>query len=157
MTRGYFGIGIYHTKNPANVGTLWRSAANLGADLIFTVGRRYKQQSSDTVKAFKHIPLLHFADMDDLIAHVPHDCLLVGVEQDASAQSLPDFAHPERCIYLLGAEDHGLAADVAQRCHRLVEIPSDRCMNVAVAGSIVMYDRNTKRSVVRAPALAGVA
>jgi len=144
MTRGYFGIGIYHTKNGTNVGTLWRSAANMGAAFIFTVGRRYKQQSSDTVKAFKHIPLYHFADMDDLREHIPHDCMLVGVEQHPDSSSLPDFPHPERAIYLLGAEDNGLSPDAVRYCHRLVEIPSDRCMNVAVAGSIVMYDRASK-------------
>ena len=142
--RGYFGIGIYHTKNILNVGTLWRSASNLGADFIFTVGRRYKQQSSDTVKAFKHIPLFHYVDLEDMYAHIPHDCLLVGVEQHPSAILLKNFSHPERCIYLLGAEDNGLSTTVMQRCHCLVEIPSNHCMNVAVAGGIVMYDRVAK-------------
>lgn len=42
MKRGYFGIGIYHTKNVLNVGTLWRSAHNFGASFIFTVGMRYR-------------------------------------------------------------------------------------------------------------------
>lgn len=29
--RGYFEIGVYHPKTPMNVGTLWRSAYQLGA------------------------------------------------------------------------------------------------------------------------------
>lgn len=145
MTRGYFGIGIYHTKNVLNVGTLWRSAGCMGAAFIFTVGKRYKQQSSDTTKAFKHIPLYHYEDVDAFYASLPHDCMLVGVEQDQRSQALVSFAHPERAVYLLGAEDAGLPADVARRCHRLVEIDSTRCLNVAVAGSIVMYDRAAKR------------
>ena len=32
--RGYFGIGIFHGKTETNIGTLWRSAAILGADNI---------------------------------------------------------------------------------------------------------------------------
>lgn len=32
MKRGYYGIGIYHPKTTENVGTLWRSAHNFGAD-----------------------------------------------------------------------------------------------------------------------------
>lgn len=144
--RGYFGIGIEHTKSAVNVGTLWRSASNMGAVFMFTVGRRYRQQSSDTVKAFKHIPLFHYADLSDMYAHLPHDCMLVGVEITEDAQPLPDFAHPERAVYLLGAEDHGLSTEAVGRCHRIVVIPSIRCLNVAVAGSILMYDRNTKRA-----------
>lgn len=38
MKRGYFGIGVYHSKNADNIGTLWRSAAIFGADFIFTNG-----------------------------------------------------------------------------------------------------------------------
>lgn len=37
IKRGYFGIGIYNGKNTANIGTLWRSAAILGANFIFTI------------------------------------------------------------------------------------------------------------------------
>ncbi|MFK5282415.1 TrmH family RNA methyltransferase, partial [Lacticaseibacillus paracasei] len=48
--------------------------------------------------------------------------------------------------YLLGAEDHGLPDVVIQRCHRLVSLESVRTpsFNVAVAGSLVMYDRLIK-------------
>lgn len=38
--RGYFGIGIFHGKSSENLGTLWRSAAILGADFIFTIGKQ---------------------------------------------------------------------------------------------------------------------
>ena len=33
-TRGYYAIGIEHTKTAENVGTLWRSADLLGAAFI---------------------------------------------------------------------------------------------------------------------------
>ena len=42
--RGYFGIGIHHVKNEENIGMLWHSADILGADFIFTIGRRYNEQ-----------------------------------------------------------------------------------------------------------------
>ena len=35
MKRGFFGIGVENLKTKANLGTLWRSAINLGADFIF--------------------------------------------------------------------------------------------------------------------------
>jgi tRNA G18 (ribose-2'-O)-methylase SpoU len=139
--RGYFGIGIEGSKTPVNVGTLWRSAGILGASFIFTVGHRYPKQASDTIKAWRHIPLWTFADLDDLAAHVPMDCELIGVELDDRARLLRDFKHPERACYLLGAEDHGLSAAALHRCKRVVRLPGDYSLNVAVAGSIVVYDR----------------
>lgn len=142
-TRGFFGIGIYHCKTSENVGTLWRSALLFGASFIFTIGRRYKKQASDTTKATRHIPLYHYRDWDDFKAHVPYTAQMVMVEQGGT--SLPDFTHPQQAVYLLGAEDHGLPVSIT-RGRPVVEIPTrvPRSMNVATAGSIVMYDRLVK-------------
>lgn len=144
LDRGYFGVGIEHTKTEANVGTLWRTADLLGASFMFTVGRRYRRQASDTMKSWKHIPLFHFADLDDLWASLPLECRVVGVELDDRATPLCDYQHWERALYLLGAEDHGLTAEAIRRCHDLVVLPGRRSMNVAVAGSIALYDRYNK-------------
>ena len=144
MSRGYFGIGIEHTKTETNVGTLWRSADIMGAQFIFTIGRRYRKQASDTTKAWRHKPLYHFEDFDQFYKHMPLDCRLVGIEIDDAAESLHGYCHHERCIYLLGAEDHGLTNRALSSCHDLIVIPGSRCLNVAVAGSIVMYDRQCK-------------
>lgn len=143
--RGFYAIGIEHGKHSINMGTLWRSANILDAAYIFTVGRRFKRQASDTLKTWRHLPTFHYADMDDLYAHLPYNCLLVGVEMDPRATPLASFAHPERAVYLLGAEDHGLTREATERCHRLVVLPGEHSMNVSVAGSIVMYDRVTRR------------
>ena len=142
--RGYFGIGIFHGKTETNIGTLWRSAAILGADFIFTIGRRYKQQCSDTMKAPRHIPLYNYKDYDDFFAHVPYDCPVVAVELSDNNIPLKKYVHPERCIYLLGAEDYGLPESVLNRCRETVQLIGNYCMNVATAGSIVMYDRAVK-------------
>lgn len=143
-TRGYCGVGILGCKTAVNIGTLWRSAHILGADFIFTVGKRYKRQASDTTKAWKSIPLWHFDDIDDLLAHSPFDCRLVGVELDERANPLAAYKHPDRAIYLLGAEDKGLPEQVINRCHDLIVLPGDYSLNVATAGSIVLYDRSQR-------------
>lgn len=141
--RGFFAIGIWHPKTDANVGSLMRSASLFDAAFVFTVGRRYKRQASDTVNTPKQIPLFHFSDVGELVAHLPHSCPLVGVELDASARPLSGFMHTERAAYLLGAEDHGIAPAVLDRCHFLVQVecPSPESMNVACAGSILMHHR----------------
>ena len=144
--RGYFGIGIENTKTKTNIGTLWRSAYCLGASFIFVIGNRYKKQASDTVKAMKHIPMYHYDTFEQFYNTMPKDCILVGVEMHDSARNLKDYGHPERAIYLLGAEDIGLSKTAQSKCHSMIQFESKHCLNVSVAGSIIMYDRQTKQT-----------
>lgn len=139
--RGYFEIGIFNSKTPANLGTLWRSAFQLGAAGIFTIGHRYPKQATDTVKAWRDIPLRQFATFEEFNSARPYNCPLIGVEM--GGRSLGSFSHPERAIYLLGAEDYGLPARIINECQHVISIESLRTesFNVAVAGSLVMYSR----------------
>lgn len=139
--RGFFEIGVYHPKTEHNIGTLWRSAYQLGASGIFTIGKRYKKQSSDTYKTPRHIPLRHFETIDNFLAQRPHGARLVGVE--IGGLELGRYLHPKQAIYLLGAEDHGLPPYVIEKCNHIVTLEAVRMpsYNVAVAGSIVMYHR----------------
>jgi len=146
QTRGFFGIGVYHPKTEENIGTLWRHAYLYGADFIFTIGRRYRKQATDTPKTYRHIPLYHYETYEDFTVHLPFGARLVCVELDASAHALPATNHPDQAVYLLGAEDHGIPASILAG-HQVVQIPSLRSesMNVAVSGTMVMYDRFVKR------------
>lgn len=142
--RGYFGIGIQNGKTIQNIGTLWRSAKILGASFIFTIGKRYKKQASDTLKSHRHIPLYHYETFEEFFKTLPYGCQLVGVEIALRSALIKDFKHPSQCVYLLGAEDSGLTSEAIDKCHKIVQLPGDFCLNVSVAGSIVMYDRLIK-------------
>ena|SRR3990167_5044339 len=146
VARGFFGIGIENGKTIENVGTLWRTAQAFGVDFIFTIGGRYYRQNSDTTKAWKHLPLHEYGSVDDFFRSKPRDSEVVGIEIADGSVPLPRFQHPERAIYLLGAEDIGISSEARRQCSRLVVIPSSLCLNVAVAGSIVLYDRLAKAS-----------
>ena len=145
--RGFFAVGVYHPKTEANIGTLMRTAYLYDAAFVFTVGRRYVEQASDTPKVKNQIPLFHYNDIQDLIDHLPDGAPLVGVELDPRATYLDKFNHPPKAVYLLGAEDHGLPVEVTDKCHHLVILDSvkPQSMNVATAGSIVIYDRHIKK------------
>jgi len=143
-TRGFYGIGIVGSKTPLNVGTLWRSAGILGAAFMFTAGRRYPDQASDTIKAWRHTPYFEFADDEALFDAIPKGCWPIAVELDSRAKPLHSIVHPERACYILGAEDTGVPKRVLERCPLVVSIPGDYSLNVAVAGSIVLYDRVTR-------------
>lgn len=140
-----FAIGIDHPKSEVNIGTLWRSAFCFGASLIFTVGRRYERQASDTTQSWRHLPLMHFSTWDEYQQHAPFGWIPIGIEIGRSAIDLRLFSHPRSAVYILGAEDHGLTNESVTLCHQLVVIPTRYCLNVAVAGSIIMYDRHLKR------------
>ena len=157
--RGYCAIGIYRSKKPPNVGTLWRSAQQIqdaGCGLLFTIGARFPvearrnafracaeaRQNSDTMRATRHIPWVDFASVEEMRLQIPA-AVLVGVELDARATSLATFAHPQRAIYLLGSEDGGIPMRDRTLCDHLIQIPAGN-LNVAVAGSLVLYDRLLK-------------
>ncbi|MDN3651785.1 RNA methyltransferase [Thalassotalea ponticola] len=142
---GFFGIGVFNNKEQVNIGTLWRSAYIMGAAFIFTVDSKYKKHTSDVINTWQKIPLFHYRDMDDLIDHLPYDTRLVGVELDDRAVDIATYQHPCRCVYLLGNEQSGLPRDVIARCHQLIKLPGEYSLNVSVAGSIVLYDRQLKK------------
>lgn len=142
---GYFGVGVYHPKFGVNVGTLIRSAEAFGASFVFTVGRRYEPQSSDVTNATARIPLYHYKTIEELREFMPVGCPLVGIELTDEAVPLPKFEHYQREVLLAGAEDHGLPPKVLAACHKVISIPgASKCLNVATAGTIVMYDRYLK-------------
>src|SRR5210317_376966 len=145
LEQGYFGIGIQNGKTPENLGVLWRSAQNMGASFIFTIGNRYAKQACDTHKAVGAMPYFHYNTFDEFYEMLPKGAMLVGVELNPRSVPLETFKHPRRCVYLLGAEDHGLPKAAMEKSHHLVKFDTPKSINVAVAGSIVMYDRNMKK------------
>jgi tRNA G18 (ribose-2'-O)-methylase SpoU len=137
----YFEIGVFNPRNQANIGTLWRSAFQLGAAGIFTIGRPYHHQPSDTAQTSYHIPMRHFVTFDDFLAARPVGAVLVGIEM--GGHPLSTFQHPRRAIYLLGSEDSGLPERILAGCNTVItlEAVNHPSFNLAVTGSIVMYHR----------------
>lgn len=139
--RGFFAIGAEHISKQLNLGNLVRSGHAFGASFVFTVGAHYTalEARADTSKTPLHVPLYHWdapSDMD-----LPQGCQLVGVELAEAAVDLPSFRHPLRAAYILGPERGELSPEMLGRCDHIVRIPTAFCINVAMAGAIVMYDR----------------
>ncbi len=142
----YFGIGVYQPKTRENIGTLWRSALIMGASFIFVIEEKYKKQSSDVLKTWSKIPLFQHEHFDHFYSSLPYSCKLIGVELDKKAIPIQEYEHPPRAIYLLGSEQIGLPKAIKNKCHELVQLPGEMSLNVAVAGSIMIYDRVNKMS-----------
>ncbi len=155
---GYYGIGVMRPRNIKNIGTLWRSAHAMGAAFIFTIRDRFPQeaqrnlvgadpalgQPSDTGKAWQQIPYMTYTSIEALREALPL-CRVVGIELAEGAMDLPGYDHPDRAIYLLGSEIDGLTPPALAACDDVVSITTEGSLNVAVTGSLVLYDRLAKR------------
>lgn len=141
VAKGYFAIGAERMSKSRNLGNLMRSAHAFGASFTFTVGATYNaaEAYADTSKTQNHLPHYNWATLDAM--EFPNGCRLVGVELVDHAIDLPEFRHPLRAAYVLGPEMGSLSESLLSRCDYVVKIPTRFCVNVAMAGAIVMYDR----------------
>ena len=139
--RGYFGIGVERLSKPLNAGNLFRSAHAFGASFVFTIAAAWRPRDtgSDTSHAAEQLPYYEFVSVEALA--LPAACRLVGIELLDEAEALPSFRHPPQAAYVLGPERGSLSPELIRRCDHLVQIPAKFCVNVGVAGAIVMYDR----------------
>ncbi len=140
--RGYFGIGVEGVSKPMNLGGVLRTGHAFGASFAFTIAAAFDARAvahSDTSDSASSLPLHVYPDVASL--ELPLGCRLVGVEFLPDAIDLPSFRHPPRAAYVLGAERGTLSPSLLARCDFIARIPIRFCVNLAVAGALVMYDR----------------
>jgi len=140
--RGYFGIGAEGISKPMNLGALMRTANAFGASFFFTINAHPKVReayNSDTSRTFDHVPYYPWDSVEAML--LPKGCQLVGVELTDDAVELPRFQHPQAAAYILGQERGSLTPATIARCAHVVQIPTKFCLNVGLAGALVMYDR----------------
>ena len=144
--RGYFAIGAEGISKPMNLGNLMRSAHAFGASFFFVVAPvvpTRETRLSDTSDSSNHLPLYTYDTVEEMV--LPKGCALVGVEFTPEAIELPSFYHPSAAAYVLGPERGSLSPAMTARCDHLVQIPTKFCINLGVAGAILMYDRLISR------------
>lgn len=140
--RGYFGIGVEGLSKPMNLGNLLRTTHAFGGSFFFTVAPEMairKVQKADTSHAAESVPTYIFDSVAGIM--LPRGCRMIGIELTEDAVDLPSFHHPKAAAYVLGPERGSLSADLQARCDQVVKIPMKFCVNVGIAGALVMYDR----------------
>ena len=144
MNRGYASVAVDSPKYASNIGGVLRAAGNYRVGLVVLGNiRAVVRERSDTMRAYRHIPVVR---VDDIFEALPFDCVPVAVDLLSGATPLPEYVHPERAFYVFGAEDQTLGARITSRCRDIVFVPTNRCMNLAAAVNVVLYDRMAKRS-----------
>ena len=134
-------IGLDNPKSPGNVGSIIRSCGCFAADEIFYTGERYDRAQkfhTDTANARATLPLTH---KESLFISLPEKTQTVCVELVENAIALPQFQHPEHCLYVFGPEDNNLTQQCIDQCDQVVFIPARHCLNLSATVNIVLYDR----------------
>lgn len=143
--RGYSALGLYNIKDDNNLGSVLRNAGCFGANLVLVHGDRLKHGRigrTDTRNTHKSLPVIFTLNILD---NIPYEAKVVAVEISDKAENLGTFVHPNNCLYLFGPEDGSLPQEILDVADYTVYIPTDRCLNLATASGIVLYDRIIKQ------------
>jgi len=140
-------IAAWNITKEHNVGSLVRTAHAVAAEEVVLVGdREWNVEAARTAELYTKVTQLSdAAAFRRYLEEKKWD--LVAVELDPRAINLFDAEYPQRPCFLLGAELGGIPADLLNDAKLIVQIPQwglVPSLNLAVAGSIVLYDFLTK-------------
>lgn len=146
VLRGFSAVALANPRDPKNVAHALRACGAFDAAFLTYSGTRYKRQTVDTQKAYRHMPLIQAGDNpEDVMRMLPFDCVPVAVECSGSVP-LEGFVHPERAMYIFGPEDGDVSRAIMDKCKHVVRISSVYCLNLAAAVNVVLYDRAAKKT-----------
>jgi tRNA(Leu) C34 or U34 (ribose-2'-O)-methylase TrmL len=140
--RGHYGIAMLHPSHAENVAGVARATGCFDADYMATIGTNYEHHPA-SVGHERHTPIWQFDRFGTLCESMPHDTEIVAVDFNDNATPLSEFQHPERAMYVLGEEGPGFQQypGVLNDADETVYMEAEYCMNVAVAGNMVLRDR----------------
>ena len=142
-----FAVAAWNISKEHNVGSLVRTAHATGATEVLLVGEReWNLEAARTADLFTTVRFL--SGVDELRRHLrTSGWRLVAVELDPRSVNLFEASYPERPCFLLGAELGGVPPELLDEAALIVQIPQwglVPSLNLAVAGSIVVYDHLAK-------------
>lgn len=143
-------VALINPRYAHNIGGAVRAASCFGAKQVWWTGSRVTLDASkgerlpreERMKGYRDVTLVQF---DHVFDQFGADVTPVAIELRHNAESLPDFEHPEKALYVFGPEDGSLGKVELMHCHRFVVIPTEYCVNLAAAVYLVLYDRMVKR------------
>jgi tRNA(Leu) C34 or U34 (ribose-2'-O)-methylase TrmL len=143
-------VALVNPKFPHNVGAAVRAASCYGVPQVWFTGdrvqlageRRMRLPREERMRGYQEVELRH---CDNLFDAYDSSVTPVAVELRRNTESLIEFEHPERALYVFGPEDGSLDRAVLGLCHRFVVIPTRHCTNLSAAVYTILYDRHAKR------------
>ena len=139
-------VAAWKVKNPGNVGSLMRLVDNVGGDTLFLLDDdNIKRESSIRKTAglsYKNVKVVYL-DSTEFFNTIPKDYQVVAVETNEKSSNIFEIVLPEKVVFLLGSETHGLPAGMISRCYSSIHIPmTGKCksMNISHALAVALFE-----------------
>lgn len=140
-------------QDPQNFGTLLRTAEAVGIHGVVIAERRAVGVTAAVIKAsagaVHHLKIARVTNLARTIETLKRaNVWIVGVENVPEAKNFAEMDYTLPLALVLGSEGAGLSRLVREKCDFLVRLPmwgKVSSLNVAVAGSIVLYAAKQQR------------
>lgn len=144
-------IALDATSDPGNLGTIMRTADAVGCRGLILLGHSTDPYDPTAVKASMgaifSLDLVQ-AGWDDFHQWQTSNNLTMMGTSDSAKIDYQAVAYTTPLVLLMGSERHGLPAEMAEACDRMVRIPmqgrSDS-LNLAVATAVMLYEIYNQR------------
>lgn len=141
-------------QDPQNFGTLLRTAEAVGVNGVIIAERRAVGVTPAVIKAsagaVHHLKIARVTNLARTIEKLKRaNVWIVGVENVPEARDFATLDYRMPLAVVLGSEGEGLSRLVREKCDFLVRLPmwgKVSSLNVAVAGSIVLYAVKMQRA-----------
>ncbi len=142
-------VAAWEIHKEHNMGGLVRTAHAAALEEVVFVGTpEWNVEAAKTAELYTSVTELN--DASSLLDHCrQRRWTPVAVELDPRAVSVFDASYPERPCFMLGAELRGLPDELLDAAELIVQIPQwglVPSLNLAIAGSIVIYDFLAKQN-----------
>ena len=143
--------------NPTNIGSLFRNAAALDADLVCLdpsscdpLYRRAVRVSMGQVFSINHVRIPNILDGLEELKSSGFTCIGLTPDIDAEDISMVNLDEETRVALLVGAEGPGLTKPALRKCDYTIRIPMSKdvdSLNVGTAVAVALYAvREARRS-----------
>lgn len=148
-----FLLMLDSVQDPQNFGTLLRTAEAVGIHGVVIAERRAVGVTAAVIKAsagaVHHLKIARVTNLARTIEALKRaNVWIVGVENVPEAKNFAEMDYTLPLALVLGSEGAGLSRLVREKCDFLVRLPmwgKVSSLNVAVAGSIVLYAAKQQR------------
>ena len=148
-----FLLMLDSVQDPQNFGTLLRTAEAVGVHGIVIAERRAVGVTAAVVKssagAVNHLKIARVTNLARTIETLKRENVwIVGIENVPEAKEYTRMDYKMPIALVLGSESEGLSRLVREKCDFLVKLPmwgKVGSLNVAVAGSIILYAAKVQR------------
>ncbi|BAZ12303.1 RNA methyltransferase, trmH family protein [Calothrix sp. NIES-4071] len=141
-----YWVALETVRSPGNLGTLIRTSEAFGGAGFIFIGNKIDPFDPDVVRASmsslfsQKLVRTSYRALGHWLRH--QDCTAIGASPDGSVD-LDKFNYQQSTLLFLGEERQGLTQQQRELCQHLVRIPmigAVDSLNLAVAGSLLMYE-----------------